>query len=154
EIDEQTGWLTPKSFHDKVTERTSLEKRAGDIGRVHAILFCDLDRVSFFNTTIGHIATDKKVFAPLAQNVLNAIRSISGDDLVGRGGKRSDEFFIFLADVQNMSNALEVASIIRGEINTIHPLEDRGDDRQLNVSIGCALLSQGQSLDEVLTLAD
>jgi len=145
-----------QSFTDPLTEiysRRSLDDIAGRfisharrLGNPLTFLMVDVDHFKQVNTRFGHLTGDT-VLAEFA-SLLKA--SIRGSDAVVRYG--GDEFLILLVD----STAIESEKVVDrinqhlAEWNAGKPL----DGLQLSASIGIAEWHDGETLDEVLDVAD
>jgi diguanylate cyclase (GGDEF)-like protein len=75
-----------------------------------AVLFLDLDRFKVINDSLGHIVGDELLLT-LAQRLTACLRS---EDTVARFGE--DEFTILLEDIQDISEATQVAERIQTEL--------------------------------------
>lgn len=152
----QKQMIEQQSFTDPLTEIYNRRSLDDIVGRFisHArrrkmpltFLMVDVDKFKGVNTRFGHLTGDF-VLAEVASLLK---RSIRGCDAVIRYG--GDEFLILLADTSE-AGARTVAARITvhlGEWNAQRPLEDF----VLSMSIGIAEWHDGETLDEVLDVAD
>ncbi|MBZ5616587.1 MAG: GGDEF domain-containing protein [Acidobacteriia bacterium] len=148
--------IEQQSFTDPLTEIYNRRSLDDIVGRFisHArrrkvpltFLMVDVDKVKNVNTRFGHLSGDF-VLAEVA-NLLKG--SIRGCAAAGRYG--GDEFLILLADT-TAAGACSVAERIVNHLaqwNAQRHLEDF----MLSSSIGMAEWHDGQTLDEVLDVAD
>src|SRR5438132_6356690 len=145
-----------QSFTDPLTEiynRRSLDDMAtryiGQARRSHkplTFLLIDVDRFKEVNTRFGHLTGDV-VLAEIAALLKNSVR---GSDAVVRYG--GDEFLVILADTSRnaASRVVERLKAYLGDWNKAGHL----DRFEVNLSIGFAEWSEGQTLDDVLDVAD
>lgn len=133
--------LLHDSLHDTLTglaNRTLLFERIEQAARrarsrpdyKFAVLFIDIDRFKVINDSLGHSCGD----AILIELGRRLQRSVGPDDTVARIG--GDEFVIFLDDITDNKDALEVCDRIRYELET--PFILRQQRIVLRVSIGIA----------------
>lgn len=148
--------IEQQSFTDPLTEiynRRSLDEIVGRFIS-HArrrkvpltFLMVDLDKFKDVNSRFGHLTGDF-VLAEAA-NLLKG--SVRGSDAVVRYG--GDEFLILLADTTSEGASTVVQRITShlAEWNAARPVENL----TLSLSIGVAEWRDGQTLDEVLDVAD
>lgn len=152
----QQQLIEQQSFTDPLTEiynRQSLDdiarrfiSHAKRLGNPLTFLMVDLDHFKQVNTKFGHLTGDT-VLAEFA-GLLKA--SIRGSDAVVRYG--GDEFLILLVDTTAIRSEKVVDRINQhlAEWNTASHL----DGFQLSASIGIAEWRDGETLDEVLDVAD
>jgi len=145
--------LLHNAFHDTLT---SLPNRALFIDRLghaiertkrrenclFAVLFLDLDRFKVINDSLGHIVGDELLLT-LAQRLTACLRS---EDTVARFGE--DEFTILLEDIQDISEATQVAERIQTELTRPFVLNEH--EVFSTVSIGIALSSSSYHHSEEL----
>ena len=152
----QNELIRLQSFTDPLTEiynRRALEELAGRfIGQARRVrtpltfLLLDVDRFKQVNTRFGHLTGDF-VLTEIATLLKGSIR---GSDAAVRYG--GDEFLIMLSNT-NKAGAAHVVDRIETSLNDWNQSSVL-DDFTVSVSIGVAQWSDGQTLDEVLDLAD
>lgn len=152
----QNELIRLQSFTDPLTEiynRRSLEELAGRfIGQARRLnnpltfLLIDVDRFKQVNTRFGHLTGDF-VLTEIATLLRGSIR---GTDVAIRYG--GDEFLIALANT-NAAGAMTVVNRIRAFLKEWNQSSSL-DDFIVGLSIGMAEWTDGQTLDEVLDLAD
>jgi diguanylate cyclase (GGDEF)-like protein len=152
----QNELIRLQSFTDPLTEiynRRALEELAsrfiGQARRVRTpltFLLIDVDRFKQVNTRFGHLTGDF-VLTEIATLLKGSIR---GSDAAVRYG--GDEFLIMLSNT-NAAGAANVVDRIETSLNEWNQSSVL-DDFTVSVSIGVAEWSDGQTLDEVLDLAD
>jgi diguanylate cyclase (GGDEF)-like protein len=152
----QNELIRLQSFTDPLTEiynRRSLEELAGRfigqakrLGNPLTFLLVDLDRFKQVNTRFGHLTGDF-VLTEVATLLKVAIR---GTDAAIRYG--GDEFLIALSNT-NAAGAAVVVNRIQASLDDWNK-SSRLEDFTLGLSIGMAEWKDGETLDEVLDLAD
>jgi len=150
----QSELVRLQSFTDPLTEvynRRSLDDMAGrfisQARRSHkplTFLLIDVDRFKEVNTRFGHLGGDM-VLAEIATLLKSSTR---GSDAVVRYG--GDEFVIILSDTSCADRVVERIRAYLRDWNQAGQL----DNFELSLSIGVAEWSDGQTLDEVLDIAD
>jgi diguanylate cyclase (GGDEF)-like protein len=145
-----------QSFTDPLTEiynRRSLDdmatrfiSHARRLSKPLTFMLIDVDRFKEVNTRFGHLTGDV-VLAEIAALLKNSVR---GSDAVVRYG--GDEFLVILADTSRnaASRVVERLKAYLGDWNKAGHL----DRFEVNLSIGFAEWSEGQTLDDVLDVAD
>jgi len=148
--------IEQQSFTDPLTEIYNRRSLDDVVGRFisHArrrkvpltFLMVDMDKFKQVNSRYGHLTGDL-VLADAANILKNSIR---GCDAVVRYG--GDEFIILLAD----TNAEGAERVIERIGKHLAEWNDAGhiDNLKLSLSIGVAEWQDGQTLDEVLDVAD
>ena len=112
-----------------------------------AMLFCDLDRFKAVNDTFGH-ETGDAVLRDVARAMAGRVRTY---DLLARLG--GDEFVVLMPDAGDAEGAV-MADRIR------HCVAEVAGDRNLSgvpglsVSVGLALFTPGQDIDDLVRAAD
>ena len=112
-----------------------------------ALLFCDLDRFKAVNDTFGH-ETGDAVLRDVARAMAGRVRTY---DLLARLG--GDEFVVLMPDAGDAEGAV-MAERIR------HCVAEVAGDRNLSgvpglsVSVGLALFTPGQDIDDLVRAAD
>ena len=118
------------------------QRRGGEL----AVMFCDLEHFKQVNDRYGHQAGDAVLQAMAAR-----IRSCMRDsDLAARIG--GDELMAVLCGVQGLPDALDIAQKVRGLARKPVPLPQ--GEVQITMSVGVALASPGESLDDLIARAD
>ena len=145
-----------QSFTDPLTEIYNRRSLDSVVGRYmsHArrrkvpltFLMVDVDKFKDVNSRFGHLTGDF-VLAEAANLLKNSVR---GSDAVVRYG--GDEFLILLADTTS-AGAERVIARIAGHLAEWNAAR-HVDNLMLSLSIGAAEWHDGQTLDEVLDIAD
>ncbi len=152
----QNELIRLQSFTDPLTEiynRRSLEElasrfigQAKRLGKPLAFLLIDVDRFKQVNTRFGHLTGDF-VLTEIATLLKGSIR---GTDVAIRYG--GDEFLIALSNTDAAGAAI-VVNRIHAFLNDWNQSSNL-DDFTVSISIGVAEFTDGQTLDEILDLAD
>jgi diguanylate cyclase (GGDEF)-like protein len=136
--------VTHLTFHDGLTglpNRAYIEERARDVlaeagdgpaGRQAGIIFCDLDRFTAVNDSVGHGAGDL-VLAQAARR-LRAIVPVH--DTVARWG--SDEFAVLIEDAGSAQEIIEIAGRLAVAVSA-EPFRAADQQIALTASVGVAL---------------
>lgn len=137
-----TGLSNRRAFIERAQAELS---RARMTGTPLCLMMLDIDHFKSINDQFGHAAGDASLVA-----FCTACRQVLRDlDVMARIG--GEEFAVLLADTE-IAGALAVAERLRAAV------EMRGTDqvepRFLTVSIGVAMLVDGEDLDQVLNRAD
>lgn len=116
-------------------------------GKIHALIYIDLDGFKPINDTLGHDAGDEtlKIIADRLK------RCMAVDDFVARLG--GDEFVVIATDIQ----ASEVATNIGNRLLEVisRPLVLMGNPMRIGASIGVVIVpGHGMAANKVLTAAD
>ena len=111
--------------------------------RPFAVAFADLDRFKQLNDTHGHEAGDRalRLFSQIVD------RALRDSDVIARWG--GEEFVIVLPELDRFQ-AVAVLERIREDLAAAHS----GTTRRFTASFGVADSSQGNSLEELLNIAD
>ncbi len=141
--DSLTGLPNRKRFLDRLRRRLSDTDQ--DPERV-AVMMLDLDRMKVINDGMGHVAGDH-VLREVAARLTRGIRP--GDLLARFGG---DEFTVFLDGVRSPEEAGLIAGRLCSMVSL--PIDLRGQEAFVGVSVGIALGRAGVSADEMLRNAD
>jgi Amt family ammonium transporter len=142
--DTLTGLVNRGSFDDRLDD---LLRDAMATGRIHGMLYLDLDQFKIINDTCGHVAGDellRQIATRLSQNIR------TGDTLARLGG---DEFGVLLVDCTE-AVALRIANKMR---QAIMDLRFAWDDKAyaIGVSIGVvAITAESERAEQVLSAAD
>ncbi|WP_428610510.1 EAL domain-containing protein [Sedimenticola sp.] len=142
--DTLTGLVNRGSFDSRLDR---LLRDAMESGRIHSMLYLDLDQFKIVNDTCGHVAGDE-LLRQIANSLSEHIRS--GDTLARLGG---DEFGVLLADCTEPV-ALRIANKMRQAIMDFRFI---WDDRSyaIGVSIGVvAITAESERAEQVLSAAD
>jgi diguanylate cyclase (GGDEF)-like protein len=136
--------VTHLTFHDGLTglpNRAYLEERtkdvlagaaAGPAARRTAVIFCDLDRFTAVNDSVGHGAGD----LVLAQTARRLRATVPVHDTVARWG--SDEFAVLIEEAGSAQEVTEIAERMVG-IVAAEPFGVAGQQIALTASVGVAL---------------
>lgn len=143
-IEPKTGLLNAKAFESEFKLRTGQTKRAADQGRIHGIIFGDIDDFKALNTDLTHPVTDKVALLPVAEILKQSVRPDS--DVVSRFG--GEEFALLLCDT-DLEGTLSVGRNVQGQVNAIHP-DSNQPDRHLGMTLAYTTFPQGMALDGLL----
>jgi diguanylate cyclase (GGDEF)-like protein/PAS domain S-box-containing protein len=138
--------LTHQAFHDPLTDlanRSLLIERLqkADLkaqqnpGYLFALLFLDLDRFKVVNDSLGHAVGDLLLIV-ISLRLQSCLKP--SDTLARIGG---DHFVILLEDIQDTSDAIQVAEQIHEQLQ--EPFTLKGHEFFISGSIGIALSSMG-----------
>ncbi|WP_275099913.1 bifunctional diguanylate cyclase/phosphodiesterase [Sedimenticola hydrogenitrophicus] len=142
--DTLTGLVNRGSFDDRLDD---LLRDAMATGRIHGMLYLDLDQFKIVNDTCGHVAGDE-LLRQIATRLSQHIRT--GDTLARLGG---DEFGVLLVDCSE-AVVLRIANKMR---QAIMDLRFAWDDKAyaIGVSIGVvAITAESERAEQVLSAAD
>lgn len=134
--DSLTGLFNQRHFYSRLRDEVLRSKRQRH--RLALILF-DLDNFKIYNDTNGHLAGDE-VLRTVGRLINKCIR-VGVDSGYRYGG---DEFGVILID-SDLSVAEEIGKRIR------EALKENGG---LNISLGCAMYSEGMSAEDLIAAAD
>lgn len=140
--DPLTGLANRTLLHDHLELAIAQRARAG--GQV-GVLFCDVDDFKSINDRFGHEAGDR-VLCRIADRLREATRDT---DTVARFG--GDEFAVVCSDLQSPETLDDVVERVRQALHA-HVADDGGPSAK--VTIGAALLRDGEAADAVLRRAD
>ena len=122
--------------------------RCREAGSDLALMMLDLDRFKLINDTYGHTAGDE-VLCEFANRLKANVRSM---DLVSRMG--GEEFMVVMPDVQP-TMASDIAERVRGAVEADgFALSGTDTAIPVTVSIGLAVLRQGETAFELIKRAD
>lgn len=142
--DALTGLVNRGSFDRKLDE---LLQEARITGRIHCMLYLDLDQFKIVNDTCGHVAGDD-LLRQIASTLASHVRS--GDTLARLGG---DEFGVLLSAC-NETVAQRIANEMR---QAILDFRFTWNDKtfSIGVSIGVVTINaQSEGVESVLSAAD
>ncbi len=143
--DALTGLPNRVLFIDRVDHAIKRAKRQKDY--LFAVLFLDLDRFKVVNDSLGHIIGDQLLIA-IARRLEACLRPA---DTVARLG--GDEFTILLENINDISDATQIAERIQTELSL--PFHLGGHEVFTTASIGIALNTTGYNRSEdILRNAD
>ena len=141
QIDELTGLLNHRCFHERLDQEISRCSRFGDI---FSLIFVDLDLFKTYNDVYGHLAGDE-ILRQTAQYITSSIRAI---DMAFRYG--GDEFTIILPQAP-LDDAYGIADRIRKRIES----EMDSKEASLTCSLGIASWpTDGVMREEIVQAAD
>lgn len=110
------------------------------------MLFCDVDRFKSINDTYGHAAGDEALRA-----LANRIRACVGsNDVCARMG--GDELLVILGGIHALEDARQIEEKIRQAAE--RPIPVGHAEVNTSLSIGVALVEQGEEFDQVIARAD
>jgi diguanylate cyclase (GGDEF)-like protein len=136
--------VTHLTFHDGLTglpNRAYIEERTRDVladaadgsaARRTGVIFCDLDRFTAVNDSVGHGAGD----LVLAQAARRLRAVVPVHDTVARWG--SDEFAVLIEAAGNAQEVTEIAERLVGVV-AAEPFQVAGQQIALTASVGVAL---------------
>ena len=136
--------VTHLTFHDGLTglpNRAYIEERTRDVltdaaegsaARRTGVIFCDLDRFTAVNDSVGHGAGD----LVLAQAARRLRAVVPVHDTVARWG--SDEFAVLIEEAGNAQEVTEIAERLVGVV-AAEPFQVAGQQIALTASVGVAL---------------
>lgn len=149
--------LSFRAAHDALTglmNRDQLQERVDEVFKrqprregVTGALFCDLDHFAGVNDMYGHAAGDELLQA-VAQRLESVVRA--GDVVARMGG---DEFVVVLANVYDLSAAIDVAEKLRAAVSEPVPIAD-GALIKITISVGVALAGPDTEPHRLLRNAD
>jgi diguanylate cyclase (GGDEF)-like protein len=126
--------------------------RRAPLGRAVAVLMVDVDHFKAVNDTYGHAAGDE-VLTAVARRLQHEARE---SDVLGRYGGEEFALVVTSPGPEEGSGPLqprEVAERLRLAVRRT-PVLVRGEQLQVTVSVGVALLREGEQLSDVLARAD
>ena len=123
-----------------------LTAHQGRQGHELALLFCDLDGFKAVNDRHGHPVGDA-LLQELARRIRTSLRQ---DDLAARLG--GDEVLVVLPGVRDVTAAAEIATHLCEQVAA--PIQVRGLELQLSLSIGVTLACPGEPVERALERAD
>ncbi len=150
--------LVHEAFHDALTGlpnramfmdhlKLSVERAKRRQERMFAVLFLDFDRFKIINDSLGHMVGDQLLIG-IARRLEHCLRP--GDTVARLGG---DEFTVLLEDLDDPSEAIEVAERLQKELS--QPFTADRHEVFTTASIGIALSTIGYDHpEEVLRDAD
>lgn len=148
--------LEHQAFHDPLTQLANLrlfriritDRLRRRPPRGGAVLFLDLDDFKAVNDRLGHGAGDR-----LLEEAARRIRAcLRPADTAGRLG--GDEFAVLIDEVQDRVQALRVAERVLYRLSEAYDLGPEAEQVVAGASIGVAMLTDGDSADDVLRAAD
>jgi diguanylate cyclase (GGDEF)-like protein len=135
----KTRLLTRDAFEQEAIARTQPVKRVKDLGKVHSLIFADLDDFKQLNETLGHIHVDDEILKPIGDILYESIRF--PEDLASQFG--GEEFVILLTETAS-DGALFVADKIRKLVN----------EKQVGISMGIVSFMQGDDFYRALEVSN
>lgn len=134
EQDDLTGLPNRRVFKAKVQQ---IIKHAREHDLQFGVMLLDLDHFKYINDTLGHVAGDHLL--RVLSRRLAAL--LSPDSVLARLG--GDEFAIAVRHIADENDLLNLAEIVRQQINT--PITYAGKPINGGMSIGCALYPRDAS---------
>ena len=141
--DDLTGLFNRRHMSQRLHEEMS---RALRNDHALAAVLLDADEFKRINDTYGHDAGDE-VLEGLAQLLMREVRT---EDIVARYG--GEEFLLLLPEV-DAQGAVRVAERLRRLVATAE-LAKSAESSRITISLGIALLEDGDKADELVTRAD
>lgn len=143
--DSLTGIPNRTVFKDRLGRNLERIKRRNDY--MFSVMYLDLDRFKAVNDGMGHDVGDD-LLIEVGERIGDCLRQT--DSVARLGG---DEFGVLLEDINNVSDAIKVASRIEKVLT--EPFVIRGEEIFTGVSIGIALSTKGyDTVDSMLRDAD
>lgn len=143
QFDELTEVLNRREAFARLHHASTRPRVPGDQA---AVLFVDLDRFKDVNDHNGHAAGDD-VLRTLTRRMNETVRA--GDIVARMGG---DEFVVLLDGLHDMAEAQAIADKLR--LAARAPIETLGGTVRTSISVGIAPLLLGQTVDDLLAIAD
>ncbi|MEE2000314.1 EAL domain-containing protein [Alkalimonas sp. MEB108] len=146
--DALTGLPNRRLLLDRLQQAFALHQRQQQQG---ALMFIDLDHFKDLNDTLGHAVGDE-LLVDIANRLQQGIRSC--DTLARLGG---DEFVLLLQELpDDEQRAWQRVQVIAEKVLQLinQPVQLQLQPYQLSASIGVAMLSDGDSVDELVQRAD
>lgn len=144
--DELTGTMTYSKLMETLEQQIGHARRRGCEQNPLCLIMADLDFFKKINDTYGHLAGDL-VLRHVAERIRATVRDL---DMIGRFG--GEEFVIIMANASlEMANA--IAERIREDI-TRAPFHVKGFNIPVTISLGVAMLRQGEYKESLLERAD
>jgi diguanylate cyclase (GGDEF)-like protein len=141
--DHLTGLYNRRGWQDLASREIASARR---FQNPLSLLMIDIDNFKPINDHRGHVTGDH-VLIHLARLIRENVRAV---DIAGRHG--GEEFLVLLPQT-GCSEALIVANKLR-ELVSSTPVPTTREPISITVSIGVACLSEGQSLEELIHIAD
>ena len=126
----------PNRSHLRQNLKRAAEETGSKTNVLYALLYLDIDRFRLVNDGLGHTIGDHLLIG-IAERLKKCLRP--GDSIARLGG---DEFAILLENLNDVSQATEVASRIQVEV--ARPFKVGGQEVFTAVSIGIAMGSYGR----------
>lgn len=142
-IDPLTGLVSFGSLLESLDKHIT---KARARGHPLCVMMADLDFFKRVNDTHGHLVGDV-VLRHTAQRILAAVRDF---DIVGRFG--GEEFTIILKNT-DLAMASIIAERIREDVAAT-PMHVKGKNISITISIGLAMLREGDTVETLLDRAD
>jgi diguanylate cyclase (GGDEF)-like protein len=141
--DELTGLPNRRSFLDRLDE---LLADGVSTGRLHAVVFVDLDRFKLVNDSFGHLVGDQL----LIQMSDRLLRAAPEANVIAR--LSGDEFVVLIEGVEGVGDLERLADATLDQLRESYLID--GHSVQVTVSIGIAIAEPGQTRDDVMLAAD
>jgi diguanylate cyclase (GGDEF)-like protein/PAS domain S-box-containing protein len=149
--------MTRHAFYDSLTglanRRLLVERlerallRSERDGKIHALIFVDVDRFKSINDSLGH-GTGDDLLVAIGARMKDAVR---GYDLLARFG--GDEFVLLMEDVTGVDQVVAAARRLCAAVEKPLVLSE-GYEVVVSLSIGIALTEPGRTADDMLRNAD
>ena len=157
DLTESKAWAARLNHHTDHDDLTGLANRRGFTRRLDqavaqsssgfTVMFLEIDRFSTINDSLGHTVGD----AVLREIGVRLQAAVHADDMVARMG--SDEFMVFLANVQQPAAALASAKQLQSALAQPFWLDDV--QIYLSTSVGMTIADDpAQTADSLLREAD
>ena len=142
--DSLTGLYNRRKLVERLEE--ALERSLHD-GKVHGLIFVDVDRFKSINDSLGH-GTGDDLLKAIAARMNETVASVG---LLARVG--GDEFVVLIEDLGDVDDAARLAGEICAAVERPLVLSD-GYEIVASVSIGIATTERGKTADDILRDAD
>lgn len=154
-LQERLNWLAHYDTLTKISNRSSILKRlelemkaAKSRNSNFSTMFIDLDKFKKINDQYGH-ATGDRILITIADRLILALKDHT--DAIGR--LAGDEFLIILPNIENHSQAMQIASRLHAHV--AKPIDISGTEFRVGFSIGIALFpNDAQTAESLIARAD
>lgn len=134
-------------YNKEVTIKKIEKFISGNRNGMHMLMLVDLDDFKSINDNYGHLQGDK-----ILVFVINHIKEkFAEGEIIGRIG--GDEFIVFTGNIKNAGQAIEKATILKNELDTIYV--NGNHNIPISASIGAVLYPEaGLHYEQLMEQAD